>query len=339
MKRLTATDIFLTFLALILIGISFYQTWIGLEQIFGPASMPISLVLSSLLLFLNYLLRNARLDGKPTGGLTGIYIFVALFCFIANFNALYTRFMKTDIYGNELRLLNNSFNKLETDVATKFNYKYPPDVSQQVEAKKKQLIEQIQDPGNPGIGTRAQSIIKDIERLMGDKIDVLSPVGNDYTDLAVRMGKQIDAMILNLSPQETDLKSDITKGVLKYNKKIQELITLTKTEVDDNSQRLIEEAIIDYNKLGSKAQSILGEEKFKFAPMASRTQEIGKIGYAFSHAFQNFGIYPIIVLLGCLVLDFLIPILILLIVKPNDNSSSGGGWNTKRTGRVLTPNS
>jgi hypothetical protein len=236
-------------------------------------------------------------------------------------------------------LLNNSFNKLETDVAAKFNYKYPPDVSQQVEAKKKQLIEQIQDPGNPGIGTRAQSIIKDIERLMGDKIDVLSPVGNDYTDLAVRMGKQIDAMILNLSPQETDLKSDITKGVLKYNKKIQELITLTKTEVDDNSQRLIEEAIIDYNKLGSKAQSILGEEKLKFAPMASRTQEIGKIGYAFSHAFQNFGIYPIIVLLGCLVLDFLIPILILLIVKPTDNSSSGGGWNTKRTGRVLTPNS
>lgn len=339
MNRLTGTDIFLGFLALILIGISFYQTWLGLEQIFGPASMPISFVLSSLLLFLNYLIRNAKLSNKPTGGLIGIYVFVALFCFIANFNALYTRFMKTDIYGNELRVLNNSFNKLETDVAAKFNYKYPPDVSQQVEAKKKQLIEQIQDPGNPGVGTRAQGIITDIERLMGNKIDTYNPVGNDYIDLAVRMGKQIDAMVLNLSPQETELKNEITKGVLKYNKKIQELITLTKTDVDDNSQKLIEEAVIDYNKLGSKAQSILGEERFKFTPMASKTQEIGKIGYAFTHAINNFGIYQVIVLFGCLLLDFLIPILILLIVKPTDNSSNNGGWNSKRTGRVLTPNS
>jgi len=337
MKRLSGTDIFLSFLAFILISISFYQTWIGLEQIFGPASMPISLVLSSLLLFLNLLLRNSKLEGKPTGGLIGIYVFVALFCFIANFNALYTRFMKTDIYSEELRTLNNAFNKLETDVAAKFNYKYPADVSQKVEAKKKQLIEQIQDPGNPGIGTRAQSIINDIEKLMGEKIDILAPVGNDYTDLAARMGKRIDAMILNLSPQETELKDEITKGVLKYNKKFQELITLTKVEVDDNSQRLIEEAVIDYNKLGSKAQGILGEEKFKFPPMKARTQEIGKIGYAFSHAATNFGIYPIIVLLGCLVLDFLIPILILLIVKPNDNTPSN--WNRKRKGTVLTPNS
>lgn len=336
MKSITPTDIFLTFLALILIGISFSQTWIGLQQIFGPTSMPISLVLSSLLLFLSYLLRNAKVSNKPTLNLTGIYIFVALFCFIANFNALYTRFMKTDIYANELRTLNNSFNKLETDVAAKFNYKYPPETSQQVESKKKQLIAQIQDPGNPGIGTRAQSILKDIEKLMGEKIDILSPVNNDYIDLAARMGKQIDAMILNLSPLETELKDEITKGVLKYNKKIQELIILTKNEVDENSQRLIEEAVIDYNKLGSKAQSILGEEKFKFFPIQSKTQEIGKIGYAFSHAFENFGIYSLIVFLGCLVLDFLIPILIMLIVRPNENLPSERFNGRKRTGKTLT---
>jgi hypothetical protein len=64
-------------------------------------------------LFLCWMLRNAKLAGKPTGSLVGIYIFIASFCFIANFNALYTRFMKTDIYTDELRDINKNFTLLK----------------------------------------------------------------------------------------------------------------------------------------------------------------------------------------------------------------------------------
>ncbi|SFI50753.1 hypothetical protein [Halpernia frigidisoli] len=333
------SEIFLAILAILLISVSFYQTWLGLEQIFGNASIVIAFVLSLLLLFLIYMIRQAKLEGRPTGSLVGIYIFVASFCFIANFNALYTRFMRTDIYSTELRTINEDFNNLQANVGSKFNYKYSKETTQNVEIIKKQLIEQIKDPGNKGIGTRAQSLIKDIEKLTNQKVDLLTPVGNDYQDLAERMGKQIDNMISDLSPEESNLKSDIDLAVIKYNKKIQDVLLLPKKEQDEASQGLIDESLTAYNKLGNRAQTILTADKFKFTPEFSKTQEVGKIGFAFEHAIKNFGVYQFVVLMGCILLDFVIVIIVLLVTPENGDSNNNGGsvFNNKRSGRTLIP--
>jgi hypothetical protein len=336
-KKITATDLFLAVLALLLISVSFYQTWLGLQQIFGPASVVIALVLSLLLLFLLWIIRNAKLEGKPTSSLVGIYIFIASFCFLANFNALYTRFMRTDIYTTELRDINEGFNNLETDVQSKLSYKYNKGTEQNIEIKKKQLMEQIKDPGNKGIGERAKSLIRDIEKLTGQKVDLLTPVGNDYGDLALRMGSQIDNMISDLSPDENALKRDINNSVLKWNKEIQDLLLLSNKDKDALSQGLIDKSLANYNKLGNRAHTVLGDEKFKFNPVLSKTQEVGKIGYAFNHAIKNFGWYQFVVLMGCILLDFVIVIIILLVTN-TDNSTSRNGSFIKSKGKTLTPN-
>jgi len=336
-KKITPTDLFLVVLALLLISVSFYQTWLGLQQIFGPASVVIALVLSLLLLFLCWMIRNAKLEGKPTSSFLWIYIFIASFCFIANFNALYTRFMRTDIYTAELRDINEKFNNLETDIQSKLSYKYNKETAQNIEIKKKQLIEQIKDPGNKGIGSRAQSLIRDIEKLTGQKVDLLTPVGSDYDDLANRMGNQIDNMISDLSPEERNLKSDINNAVLKWNKKIQELLLLSDKDKDDLSQGLIDESLTEYNKLGNKAHTVLGDKEFKFEPVLSKTQEVGKIGYAFNHAIKNFGMYQFVVLAGCVLLDFVIVIIILLVTNP-ENINNNSGMLSKRKGKTFIPN-
>lgn len=339
-KKITPADLFLGVLAVLLISVSFYQTWLGLQQIFGPASFVIALVLSLLLLFLCWMLRNAKLDGKPTGSLVGIYIFIASFCFIANFNALYTRFMRTDIYTDELREINKNFTNLENDAESKLSYKYNKVTTQNIEIKKKQLMEQIKDPGNKGIGTRAQSLIRDIEKLTGQKVDLLTPVGTDYEDLSERMARQIDNMISDLSPEERALKTDINNATLKWNKNIQDLLLLSKKEKDDMSQGLIDESLSEYNKLGSRAQTVLGNEKIHFEPVVSQTQQVGKIGFAFEHAIKNFGMYQFVVLAGCILLDFVIVIIILLVTDPNNNGRNNGGsvFNNKRKGNTLIPN-
>lgn len=340
-KKITPTDLFLGILAILLISVSFYQTWLGLQQIFGPASFVIALVLSLLLLFLCWMLRNAKLEGKPTGSLIGIYIFIASFCFIANFNALYTRFMRTDIYTDELREINKSYTDLENNIESKLSYKYNKETTQNIEIKKKQLMEQIKDPGNLGIGTRAQSLIRDIEKLTGQKVDLLTPVGNDYDDLAQRMGRQIDNMISDLSPDERALKTDINNATLKWNKKIQDILLLSKKEKDDMSQGLIDESLSEYNKLGNRAQTVLGNEKIQFEPAASQTQEVGKIGFAFQHAIKNFGMYQFVVLAGCILLDFVIVIIILLVTDQRNDINKGNGgsvFNNKRSGKTLIPN-
>jgi len=333
-KKITPTDLFLGVLALLLISVSFYQTWLGLQQIFGPASFIIALVLSLLLLFLCWLIRNAKLEGKSTSSLVWIYIFIAMFCFVANFNALYTRFMKTDIYTNELRDINEKFNRLESDIESKLNYKYNKETAQNIEIKKKQMMEQIKDPGNKGIGIRAQSLIRDIEKLTGQKVDILTPVSNDYEDLSARMGAQIDNMISDLSPDERDLKSDINNAVLKWNKKIQDILLLSKKEKDDLSQGLIDESFTEYNKLGNRALVVIGEDKIKFEPTLSKTHEVGKIGFAFNHAIINFGIYQLVVLVGCIFLDFIIVIVIHLVITPENK---GQYYEFKKKGITIIP--
>jgi len=337
-NNITPTEIFLLMLALVLVSVSFYQTWIGLQQIFGPASMPIAFTLSSLLLFLCWQIRNAKLKGQPNTGFLGIYFFIAIFCFMANFNALYTRFMRTDIYSTELRRINASFNSLENDMLTKLNYKYPKETAQEAETLKAQLMAQIQDKGKPGIGTKALELIHSIERLLSVRIDILGAKDNDYQDLAIRMGQQIDGMLSDLSPVEKELKTDVNQSVIKWNGKIKDYLSSSKTEKDSISQELIDNSITDYNKLGERAAAILGADKFKFNELISNTQEIGKIGYAFSHAVNNFGVYQLVVLMGCILLDFFLPIMVLLIIKPSDSrlSVSSARGNIRR-GNVLLP--
>jgi len=338
-KKTTPSDLFLGVLALLLISVSFYQTWLGLQQIFGPASFVIALVLSLLLLFLCWMLRSAKLEGKPTGSLIGIYIFIASFCFIANFNALYTRFMKTDIYTDELRTINKSFTDLEGTIESKLNYKYNKSTTQNIEIKKKQLMEQIKDPGNKGIGSRALSLIADIEKLTGQKVDLLTPVGTDYVDLSERMGNQIDNMVSDLSTEERVLKTDINLAAAKWNKNIQELLLLSKNEKDKLSQGIIDESLSEYNKLGSRAENVLGKEKISFEPLVSQTQEVGKIGFAFEHAIKHFGMYQFVVLAGCILLDFVIVIIILLVTSPDNNRNNRGSvFSNKRSGRTLISN-
>lgn len=331
----TVTDLFLAFLAVLLISVSFYQTWLGLDQIFGGSSVIVALVLSLILLFLLWQIRLVKLSGGSPAGLSWIYFFFAAFCFVANFNALYTRFMRTDIYTTELRDINEKFNNLETDVLSKLSYKYNKETTQNIEIKKKQLIEQIKDPGNRGIGTRAQSLIRDIEKLTGQKVDLLNPVGNDYDDLAVRMGNQIDNMISDLSPEERGLKTDINNAVLKWNRDIQSLLLLSQNEIDVMAQGQIDKALTEYNKLGNRAHTILGEEKFKFTQALSNTQEVGKIGYAFDHAIKHFGMFAFVVLAGCILLDFGILIIILLMPTDPRNGNTGSVIGNKRVGKTL----
>ncbi|MEG2079009.1 hypothetical protein [Chryseobacterium sp.] len=337
-SSLGATDLFLGVLAILLISVSFYQTWLGLEQIFGNASFVIALVLSLLLLFLCWMLRAAKLEGKPTGSLVGIYIFIASFCFIANFNALYTRFMRTDIYTEELRLIDKKLNDLETDVESKLNYTVANSKTrQEIRSELNLLKTQITSPSNPGIGTEAKQIISRIEKLLGRKLTPLTQVSNNasgYSDLAGRMEEQVVEMVYNLSPEEKNLMTDINNAVLKWDKEIPAILALPNNQINDIAQGKIDQSLNEYNKLGGKASSILGNEKLKFEPATTDTQEIGKLGYAFRHAISNFGFSQFMVLAGCILLDFVIVIIILLVTSPDNNKQKGIGPN-RRGGRTL----
>lgn len=317
--KIKATDLFLAVLAIMLIGVSFWQTWLGLSQIFGGASLVIALVLSLLLLFLIWMLRQYKMEGKPTTGLILMYIFIASFCFIANFNALYTRFMKTEIYTTELKKVNDQLNKLEADVDSRLTYSVDAKARQEIISDVNQLMIQIQDPANSGIGPEARAIVGRIEKKLGKSVTPLTPINQTpagYRDLAERMGQQIIDMLEVLNPDERALKSDIDATALKWNKKTQQLIAQSPDVVNSTAVGMIDEMVLDYNKLGNRAETTLGANKYEFQPTKSAAQDVGKIGYAFRHAIDNFGMYQFVVLLGCILLDFGIMIIVLLVAEP-----------------------
>ncbi|WP_394665780.1 hypothetical protein [uncultured Chryseobacterium sp.] len=340
--KITATDLFLGILAVMLIGVSFYQTWLGLQQIFGGSSFVIALVLSLILLFLLWQIRRAKTSGQSPSSLSWIYFFFASFCFVANFNALYTRFMRTDIYTTELRNVNEKFSALETDVESKLNYSVPDAKTRQAIRSELNLLKiQISDPKNVGIGPEARQIIARIEKMIGKKVTPLTPVSetpDGYADLADRMEEQIVQMVYNLTPEEKNLMSDINNASVRWNKEIQNLLQMNPDVINLMAQGQIDKSLTEYNRLGSKAESILGKDKLKFEPTHSETQEVGKIGYAFSHAIKNFGMFQLVVLAGCILLDFGIMFIILLMpteTNRNTGNSSESIFTNKRSGKTI----
>jgi len=339
--KITATDLFLGILAVMLIGVSFYQTWLGLQQIFGGSSFVIALVLSLILLLL-WQIRRAKTSGQSPSSLSWIYFFFASFCFVANFNALYTRFMRTDIYTTELRNVNEKFSALETDVESKLNYSVPDAKTRQAIRSELNLLKiQISDPKNVGIGPEARQIIARIEKMIGKKVTPLTPVSetpDGYADLADRMEEQIVQMVYNLTPEEKNLMSDINNASVRWNKEIQNLLQMNPDVINLMAQGQIDKSLTEYNRLGSKAESILGKDKLKFEPTHSETQEVGKIGYAFSHAIKNFGMFQLVVLAGCILLDFGIMFIILLMpteTNRNTANSSESIFTSKRSGKTI----
>lgn len=335
-QSFSITDLFLAFLAILLISVSFYQTWLGLDQIFGGSSIVVAFVLSLILLFLLWQIRLNRLKGNSTSGLSWIYFFFASFCFIANFNALYTRFMKTDIYTEELRKINDDYNFLEADVKKKLNYEINDEkVRQKIVSKTDQLKKQIVDKGTPGFGDKAKQLAGEIEKLLGQKLTLLTVYNRDYEDLAERMGNQIFDMMDQLSPAEKALKTDTENAKLTWNRQIEKLLLMSKNDIDNIAQGEIDKSLQQYNDLVNRAKSILGDDKIKIPLAQSKTQEVGKIGYAFEHAIEHFGMFAFVVLAGCVLLDF--GILIILLLMPTDPRNGNGVSviGTKRVGKTL----
>lgn len=336
--RIKATDVFLAILAIMLVSVSFWQTWLGLSQIFGEASFIIALVLSLLLLFLCWLLRDAKIKGKSTRGLIGIYIFIASFCFIANFNALYTRFMKTEIYTNELKRVNDKFNELQADVDSRLTYTVDTKTRQEIIGEVNQLVIQIEDPKNQGIGPEARAIIKRIETKLGKPITPLTPINQTpegYKDLAERMATQILTMIEVLNPEEKRLKDNVDAAVLKWNRETQKLLSASNEVINSSAVGQLEEEILEYNKLGNQAENVLGHSKYKFENLKSTAHDVGKIGYAFKHAIQNFGMYQFVVLAGCILLDFVIVIIIILVTETKIGNRDDNIYQNQNNGNTL----
>ncbi len=338
-SRITATELFLGVLALLLVGVSFWQTNVGLDQIFGNASLPVALVLSLVMLFLIWKISQKKKQGESAGKFLRIYLFFASFCFIANFNAIYTKFKGDLIYKDEIKRLNAKFSALQSNIDGLFVYTIDNNKKQEVLSLVDQLKLQIQDPANKGIGPESRAIISRIENILGKKLTLLTPETNTeegYRDLSERMEKQVYDMISRLTPEQQELKEKVGEAVVRWNENTVQLLSAPKNTDSKLFVIKIDQMVIEYNNLGKEAEQILGKNKYKFKEIKSEAEEVGKIGYAFKYGFRdNFDIYTILILLVCILLDFGIVYIVLLTTEEDKNNNRNNVFSKNRGKTII----
>jgi len=145
-------------ITVIFLGISVTQTAKGYQLMFGKhLSWVIAFALGVLMLNFSIEMRKHRAQGRQVAGLLLSYLLCALISFFGNFNAFYTQYNTNELLKKELQKHKEEFTSIVTKstVALQDADLSTNNLMTEVPQLRDQLVMQINDPANPGIGDRA----------------------------------------------------------------------------------------------------------------------------------------------------------------------------------------
>ena len=218
-----------------------------------------------------------------------------------------------DLEFYEARLANLESESLQ---ALKNTYKID-DIKEKVVLQRTNLINQITDPSNPGLGDRAKRIIPQIEETLG--VELTKPSGTSK-QVADFYHKTIDTLLAQKLSSLREEEQNYVAMVESSIKDVEEDIDQAKNSdsvVDD--QKAIERSVKVYNQIGEKIKGIVDSNvDFFFNPVTAANIEIGKISHSLRSAMQpeNREARWITIALSCMI-DLLVPIMILILTPVN----------------------
>lgn len=325
-------------LTVVFLSISIWQTAKGYELMFGrQLAWVFSLAIGLMMLFLSFEMRKRRLRGLNAAGPLAGYIACAIFCFFGNFNAIYSRYNREELFKKELEQHRQQLTAISTAAITALA---KADTSadhllRRVGELKGQLLMQIKDPANAGLGIRAKEIIASIENSLGQKLTLFSgtpaQLAGSYSDnidhiltarLANSRKKTADQMIQEISVQKDTLDALI-------------LTTLKPQNISARGQDVIFKTVDAINNIGEKTKNFLGAANFSYTEAEFENQEIGKISHTFSSAFngENWAT-ALISILVAIAIDALVPFVIFVGTGREEEQSQYAG-NRERDIQVL----
>ncbi len=310
----------LIILALICVSISFLQTARGYDELAGPVfNWAFSIVISLFILLLNFRFRDHLRKGLAIAGILAFYLIVTSFSFAGNFNAFYSQFMEKELYETELKVFRSDLEGIQQKAITALdNSNNADEVRAKVLPLKRALEEQIKNPGNPGLGEKARSLITEIESILATPITLLQ--GRSYEETATLMGQQIENV---LNDQLSVLTADADRLALRINTMADSI----KPEIDAalqqggdvlkaNGKRLLDETAGIHNTIGALALNTLGEGQFTFEPIQSKHAQVGKVSHSFQSAMRGDNPQAAwIAGVASLAVDLLVPLYIVLTVR------------------------
>lgn len=329
----TLENAVLVVLALICISISFVQTAVGYEELAGSLfTWLFSLVICLFILLLNFRFREALRREEGVIGIVFFFLIVIAFSFAGNFNAFYSQFMKKELYEEELKEFDSKLAGIKQRAVTALNNSHDAEsMRANVNQARDKLVLQITDKGNPGIGERANTIIKELEGYLGQPLTILQ--GDSYEEQARLMAQQINRILEQEGPKRStranELIADINELADTARKNIGYMLS-NPYLLENYGKETLNEAASVHNTIGQRTQGLLGESAFTFEEIQSRNAQVGKISATFQSATRGDNRQAtFIAAIASLAVDLLVPFYIFFTVS----RGGGGDWNGPRRRR------
>ena len=311
-------------LTFVFLSISIWQTARGYQLMFGKElAWVFSLAIGLMMLFLSFEMRKRRLKGQNAMGPLIGYIACAIFCFFGNFNAIYSRYNREELFKKELEKHRQQLTAISTAAITALGKAdtSAAHLQSKVQELKGQLLMQIKDPANSGLGIRAKEIILAIENNLGQKLTVFSgspaQLAGSYTAnidhiltarLANSRKKTADQMIAEMTVQKDTLDVMIMTALKPQN-------------ISSMGQDAIFKTVDAINNIGEKTKNFLGAAQFSYLPADFENQEIGKISHTFASAFNGENwVTALISMLVAIAIDALVPFVVFVGTQPEEEN-------------------
>lgn len=312
----------------VFMAISFYQTAKGFSDLLGAElAWAFSLALTMMMYGLTIFIGIRRLNSFPILGLLSTYFICSLFSFAGNFNAVYSTYQEEQLYRDELLKHKQQLNDV-LSAANKALDNFSPDIDlaqRRVDSLTMQLVSQITDPTNPGLGERSEQLINEIEQLLGEKITRFGGKTGIYTNWGAiaQLYKDNIAHIAKRKLTSNDYQKVevIRQEITQKGQKLDQTIDSVLSSSDSVKQLGYDtnlSAVNVINQIGSQVQEFINDShKFNFEKVQFESQEFKKIAFSFKSAFTQHFFVALLLGTFCIFIDWAVILMISLFFGRN----------------------
>ena len=320
----TSFDVAFGIIVILASGFSAYTTYLGFSyDIPKFLAFALALIIGIGLLSINFKLRDARRAATGLGGPLIAFLFIFVFSFVSNTNAIYTFFLQRDIIGHTQEEAWRVFDSETTNVLAELN-RAPAlvNLDEQIKAlaiARKNLKEQIVDLNNPGLGSLARSHLDEVSNILANRLTPLRPP-DPSAPMAQHQGyaDRLDTFI------EEQAKVAFTNSegvaVIELRDKIRQLRDFYENKIRSKEYRSDTTDLMkrDLAAITFKARDLL-DKNLTLATINNSADETGSFQYTWTNFVNWISPAAIIlsVLLGAL-LDILAPVLSLTLYRSEE---------------------
>lgn len=314
-------DIVFTIIVILASSFSAYTTYLGFSYDLPQlASGVIAAIIGLGLFIINMKIKEYRQSGQSIFRVMLAFFFFLIFSFISNTNAFYTYFLQKDIVPKTQIQAEKDFDKGTSVILAAIDKNEitlkAARIKQDLDIAKRNLYNQMIDPANPGLGTKAKEHLAEVETILGVHLTKLkSPPAraslNQHKVFADHLAALVDEQF------ETKYIRGRTENLEAFKNNIEKRRILYRTSIINKEfNKDITDAMgRDLASIKIKAEKLI-DFKGDVPQINTTADDIGSFNYTWVNFVDGINKSAIILsVLLSLMLDTLAPVLAILLYR------------------------